>query len=108
MRRFAAGDVFDQQGIRLRVVAGRKPAAGDGIDLRLDVLTPTGWVAVPLSVVGLMADFMYENEGVLYPKPQFKGGEKVWEYLRHSVKHGWSKAEAGLRLEKRYKESTLF
>lgn len=109
MRRFSAGDQFELGGLRFRVRAGQKEPRGPGEDLVLDWLTPEhGWKAVPGSAGALIADFICENEGVLYPSPPFEGADKYRKYLTHAIRHGWMKAEAGLRLERSYKNQAMF
>jgi hypothetical protein len=103
-RRFHAGYSVDISGIRFRVVQGRKVDRGkDRQDLRLEWwASGVGkWQAVDMQAAAFLADFFYENEEELYPQAEgMQGGRKFWEYLRWAMKHGWTKAQAGLRAEK--------
>lgn len=106
MRRFNPGDLFEIGGMHFRVVPGSKTPRGPGQDLRLDWLRSDGcWRPVKMAHAGLIVDFFFENEDVLYPPPQFDGGRRFTDYLKHGLKHGWQSAEAGLRIEK---EAKLF
>lgn len=98
MRRWREGQEFDFDGLRFRVCRGKKAPA----DLRLDVMTGGTWRAVHMRLGAMLADFFYENEDVLYPPPA-KGGRKYLDYCRDAAKHGWEKAEAVLRIERRQK-----
>lgn len=98
-RRFNEGDTFRLQGIDFRVVRGKKGPA----DLRLDWLLSVGWQPVCVDIVGLIADFVYENENYLYPPPRFKGGEKFMAYIRQAVGDGYRQANHDLHLERAVK-----
>lgn len=94
--RFHAGDTFDLEGFQLRLVAGTK--AFDG--LRMDVRCPQ-WTSLRLHEVGLIVDFLYENEHMLFPPARgHLGGEKVMQHLNLAVQRGWRSAAAVLDEEK--------
>lgn len=96
-RRFKAGQAGTFDGIRFRVVAGRK---ADG-DLVLEWETPTGWERITMHTVGLIVDFLYENEHLLYPPEQgHLGGDKLMKHLEKAVQAGWEKAAQVLDDEK--------
>jgi hypothetical protein len=82
----------------MRVVKGKK--AED--DLRFEWQVPGGeWRAVTMAAGGIMADFWYENEDVLYPPSAgFLGGEKYAQYLDQAMREGWDAADAVLQGEK--------
>lgn len=109
-RRFHAGQTFTFDGITFRVQQGDKRTADgtEGVDLRLDWYTPDGrWVAIGMGTVAFMADFLFENEDVLYPPPRYQGGGKFWGFIRHAMKHGHEKAIAGLNAEKDAKQRQM-
>lgn len=97
-RRWYAGQSFSIDDMHFRVVAGKKGPD----DLRLDQLVDGKWVAVRMAVGGMMADFFFENEEVLYPPPA-KGGKKYLDYVRDAARFGWERAEAALRVERAVK-----
>jgi len=101
-RRFEAGEFHECDGIGFRIVKGVKSPE----DLRLDWWTGSEWRAISSKTVGFMAEFIYENEHVLYPPP-LQGGEKFVAYLKHSIQHGTGKAQAGLDVERRNKQRRL-
>jgi len=108
-RRFSAGQTFTFDGIKFRVVEGvkRQKFTGKTGDLRVDWWSEElrRWVPIRMQTVGFLVDFFFENEDFLYPPHLgFKGGEKVMKYLRHAVRHGFEKAEAGLRAEREMKD----
>lgn len=104
-RRFSAGDTFRMSGMDFRVRQGRK--APD--DIVIDWCTSSGWVPIGFDVLGLLHDFFYENEEVLYPSPMgYMGGAKVTDFERFAVKHGHDAAIHRLESEKRMKQSRLF
>lgn len=110
-RRFQAGQTFTFDGITFRVQQGDKRTAEgvEGVDLRLDWYTPDGrWVAIGMGTVAFMADFLFENEQVLFPPPRYQGDGKFWTFLRHAMKHGHDKAIAGLEAEKSMKQQQMF
>lgn len=103
-RRWEAGMKFELDGIHYRVVRGVKGPD----DLRLDHLIDGTWRPIHMRQGALLADFFFENEDVLYPPPQYKGGKKYLEYVRDAARCGWEKTEAVLRLERRQKEQGLW
>jgi hypothetical protein len=102
--RFVSGDAFRLSELEFRVVQGRK--APD--DLVLQWLTPTGWFPIRFDVLGLLVDFLYDNEGRLYPRwCGYRGGEKVVDYVRRAVDDGWRDAWRHLNCERSAKSSQL-
>lgn len=102
MRRFYAGLEQDFDGIRFRIVEGRKPVSA-GQDLRVEWLTPEGWIPIPMRVMAFLVAFFCENENVLYPPPRFEGAGKFWKYLHDAHALGRQNAEAGLRMERQFR-----
>ncbi len=108
-RRFSPGQRFEVGGLNFRVERGEKPARVPGeIDLRLDVYNGTRWVPVTMTTGFMLADFFHENEEVLYPPPQFKGGAKYLSECRGAARDGWEHTANRLRLERKYKQAGLF
>ena len=106
---------FEISGVRFRVVLGSKTARADatghrGRDLCLEWQTVVGWRPCEMAVGALFADFFYDNEDVLYPRPIGQGGNKYRSYLYHAMKEGWQVADGVLQFEKRHKddEPSLF
>lgn len=98
------GSAFMLCGLMFRIRRGRKHPD----DLVLEWATPDGWRPITFAPVGLMVEFLYRNEDVLYPRTNgYKGGEKVMAYLRECLKVGHDDAWRNLEWEKRNK-STLF
>jgi hypothetical protein len=102
-RRFVTGDMFRLSGLDFRVQEGVKKQQGTGAggDLVLQWLTPSGWVSIGFDALGLIVDFLYENEHHLFPPSQgFDGGEMVRDYVKKACQLGHDKAAAELRLQK--------
>lgn len=89
------------RGVQYRVVEGRKGPT----DLRLDVRTD-GWIAAPMALGFILADFFRQNEDRLYP-PQYgwRGGGKYMSAVIASAKHGWRRTVADLNAEKAEREA---
>lgn len=103
-RRWDLGE-FEVNGLKFRVVRGKKPAALQGQeDYRLDVLTLAGWVPVRMELAFFVTDFFAENEEVLYPSPRnggrHKGGAKFLEYVRFAANYGWARAAGLVRMDR--------
>ena len=97
-RRFTSGDNFELGAVRFRVERGSKSPD----DLRMDWNVNGRWVAVPMSALFLLTDFLWENEHVLYPPSSGnQGGEKLFEALRRARNHGWEAATGYLEAERR-------
>ncbi len=110
-RRFEVGAKFVLAGITFRVERGSKPTS-NGVDQRLDWLTPDGWRAVPMAVGYLLADFFTDNEDILYPPGSVSsqggtcvGGEKYMRALRRAKNHGWRAAAEETSYERRSQPS---
>lgn len=99
-RRWRDGLQVELDGLRFRVVAGRKSPD----DLRLECWVDGSWRPVRMALGAFLADFFYENEEVLFPYPK-KGGRKYLDYLRDAAKYGWEKADAVLRVERAKKRA---
>jgi hypothetical protein len=101
VRRWKPGDEIEVDGVRFRVVAGKKtPNGGMGQDLRLDWWTGGRWQAVGMGVGFLLADFFFENEEVLYPQALgHLGGKKYLRFVKHAAERGWRYAVVELRAE---------
>lgn len=96
-RRFIEGDVFEVDGIEFWIQRGEK---GPG-DLRLMMLTPTGWRPIRMTLGFFLADFFYENEEVLYPPEQgYAGGGYYLERCREAAEAGWRSAQVRLNGER--------
>lgn len=103
-RRFSPGESYEFDGIRFRIVIGSKTKfkKPEDDDLVLQWWAEgIGWVPVSMTAMFFMADFIFENENILYPPGRgFEGGGRFWRYLRHSMKQGWRMGHAGLEAEK--------
>lgn len=119
VRRFQPGDEWEMAGIRIRIFEGKKRCkrcafagieAPCGHDYVMKWHVPNaGWIPIPDCVPGLISDFIFENEAVLYERSLgFKGGFKFQQYLQHAMKHGWRSADAGLRIEQATKDTDLW
>jgi len=101
-RRFRVGDTAEFSGVRFRVVTGDKSSA----DLRLDWLTPRGWVPVSAAAIFYMVDMIAENEDVLYPVDESgrgrgpMGGEYLMAKCRTARIRGWRYAWEELERER--------
>lgn len=98
-RRWVSGTSFELGHIHFRVVAGDK-APGD---LKIQWNTPSGWVAIPMSVCAALTDFFVENEEHLKqyrPHWQQSGFSYFWGFLRKAVKEGWKAAADELRQQR--------
>lgn len=98
-RRWQAGTTVTAGPFELRVVDGRKGAG----DLRLEVLTADGWMAVPMVLGAVVADFFCENEdhlGQFRPHWRSGGGDFFMAYLQEARFRGWQVAEARLQGDK--------
>jgi hypothetical protein len=99
-RRFRAGDAFRENGLRLRVIPGRKTEH----DLRLDWWTGLEWNAATMAVGGLFADFYCENEDVLREDGYFArnavGGQKYLDFVAEAARDGWRTAADRLKGER--------
>lgn len=110
-RRFGIGNDWSIGGVHVRVVRGHKPDPQNPTrkhpgDLRLEIETRSGWVPVKMALVGLLANFFYENEETLYPPPRYEGGKKFWRWLRLAI-DDWQKASSQLEDEKDEKRRKL-
>lgn len=88
----------DIGGFRLAIREGRKKPG----DRRLEMQNREGrWIPVPMSLVGYMTAFFYDNEEHLYPKAHgFDGGDYFMEYLTECSTLGHMKATDRLEKEK--------
>ncbi len=87
---------FDMNGLLFRIVQGKKGPD----DRRLDV--ETRFLPVHMRLGGLLADFFYENEGILYPPDEgFAGGNYYLGYLHQAARQGWQVADDKLQEERR-------
>lgn len=105
MRRWTEGTEFELDGLSWRVVKGRK-APGD---LRLEHMTTSGWRPTAMALVFMLADFWYENEDLLYPKPKFQGADYLLRAIERAAKNGYqSEVERleGEKLAKRQREQS--
>lgn len=102
-RRWHAGWQMEIDGVRFRVRRGKKTPRGPGEDLVLEWFVGGRWQPIKLRIAALITDFCFENEDVLYPPSQFKGGMDCVEYLKTAVVYGWDKADALLNVERHQK-----
>lgn len=115
MRRWSPGTFHSVNGLKFRIVRGRKTNYfGEEVDdFVLEVSTPEGWRKVHMHLAGFITDFLTENEDVLFPRyrdgyrTSLQGGQKLLNYLRDARKYGWEKAEDELQRERAAKQ-TLF
>lgn len=105
-RRWTARKAFKVDGVWYQVVEGVKSAD----DLRMDILVPTmgldglygrKWQPIHMSHSAIVADFLYDNEEVLFPRGVGNnlGGVKHRNHLRLSEEEGWEAAMKKLRGE---------
>ena len=100
-RRWAPGAEFELDGLRWRVVRGRKQSRVPGeIDLRLEHLTPQGWRPTAMALLFMLADFWYENEDLLYPRPRFQGADYLLRAVGRAAKNGYQSEVDRLEAEK--------
>jgi hypothetical protein len=92
-------------GVRLRISPGTK-AAGDYV---LDIDSAGAWRRLKFETLGVLVEFLYRNEDLLFPPRRlggrFDGGEKVFRYMRECLKHGHPIAARNLEIEKRDKQA---
>lgn len=100
-RRWQVGEPFEVDGLRWRVVKGKKSPD----DLRLEHLTPNGWRPTAMAMLFMLADFWYENEDLLYPKPRYQGADYLLREVTRAAKQGWQVAQAKLQKEKEQKRA---
>lgn len=94
-RRWVLGLEGVTSSVRWRVERGGKSPH----DLVLEWWLDGRWVRIGMDITFLAADFMYENESVLYPPPA-RGGQMYFNRLRTAIKDGWETAGAILEHEK--------
>lgn len=92
-RRWKEGDYGRVSGIPYRIVKGRK--AED--DLVLELHAGGDWRRIGMDLGFLLADFLPENEDVLYPAAASQrvaggGGDYYLSECWHARKHGWQSA----------------
>jgi len=95
-RRFNAGEYFNVSGIEFRVEQGRKHP-DDRVLLWWS--QEYGWKPIEMTVGFLLADFFFENEEVLYPKPA-KGGDYYLDACEVAARNGWRQADEQLKAAK--------
>lgn len=100
-RRWREGDKGWVSGIPYRIVRGSKSPD----DLILQLHAGGEWRNVSMDLGFLLADFLPENEDVLYPDQQSKriaggGGDYYLSELWHARKHGWQSARQKLLRER--------
>jgi hypothetical protein len=90
--------------MEFRVAQGNKTRGDAHLygDLILCWNTPLkGWQRVEMDAAFLIADFMYENENVLYPQRLgWQGGEKPLQQLRIAARNGYEQATNTLHRER--------
>ena len=96
-RRWRAGETIRRDGIDFRVERGDK---FDG-DLVIEWHTQHGWKRISNAVIGILIDFVFENEDARYgretrapgePRRGPRGGYKVLDFAQHAAFHGWQSA----------------
>lgn len=100
---FSAGDsgTLDNGRIEWRVETGKKKEG----DLKILLRIPD-WTVVSMNMSALLADFLYQNENVLYPPTEgYLGGEKFHQFLDKAMSEGVLAASDELEQEKRRKRS---
>lgn len=110
-RRFDVTEPFWMDGLRWRIIVGKKRQKGTGElghDRCLQWYSPEldRWIPISMRTVGYMTDFLFENEGYLYPGKKYAGGGKFKKFLWDSIQDGWESAWERLRDEQR--KSRLF
>lgn len=101
-RRWQAGDDFWCDGIRYRVIEGRKGPD----DLRLERRVDGEWRPVKMESGFMLADFFFENEQVLYPRAKgHRGGFEYLRALQDATRHGWETTQR--RLSAQQQQSRL-
>ncbi len=86
-----------REALSFRVERGRKGPA----DLRLEVWNGREFVAVSMHTVFRLADFLFENEDVLYPPEHgYRGGAMFLQYVRMAAFNGYAVAEQRLDEDK--------
>jgi hypothetical protein len=99
-RRWLAGMAFEVDGVFYRVLRGRKEAPRGAEDLRLEHRVDGVWRPVRMQTGAMLADFFFENEDVLYPRPRFNGGTEYLSYLWDAAYTGWEHSEGRLQEQK--------
>lgn len=94
-RMFSAGQSGVAGGVEYRILEGRKQSRSGLPDLRID-LRSRSWVPVGMPLLFLLYDFLCENEDVLYPPPQYQGGEMLTRFLEGARQVGWEAAADAL------------
>lgn len=95
-RRWTAGMTCTIAGLNFRTLTGRKPVR-EGTDLVLEWETPQGWRAVPMKAGFYIADFLTENEDVLYPPSLgLLGGRMYEQFIDLAIEAGWEAAQEAL------------
>ena len=102
--RLVSGDPFTvADGTRFRILPGDKKPG----DLVLELHADGRWRRVTFETVGVMVEFLYRNEDLLYPPKRDGGnnlgGEKVFRFLRECIRSGHPDAWRNLEMEKRLK-----
>jgi hypothetical protein len=88
-RRWKAGSAWTtEEGWHVRVVPGDK--AED--DLVLEVDGGSGYRRIRMETVAMMADFLFDNERVLYPSVNHEGGGMVLRLMKTAMTRGWRAA----------------
>lgn len=93
---FSVGDSFVFDGHSYRVAQGGKGPT----DQLLEVKTERGWRPVGMSTSAMMADFFFQNEERLYPRPAGEGGWKYVRFMNKAISHGWKVADDELKRER--------
>lgn len=103
-RRWQAGDNFWCDGIRYRVVEGRKKPG----DLRLERRIDGEWQPVRMESGFMLADFFFENEHVVFPRADgYRGGYEYLKELHNAARHGWEATQRKLRGQQQRLRSAL-
>lgn len=97
---------FELDGLRWRVVLGRKESRVPGeVDLRLEHMTPNGWRPTAMALLFMLADFWYENEDILYPRPRWQGADYLLRAVRRATQNGYESEITRLEDEKAAKRA---
>lgn len=97
MTTFGVGDTFDLGSVKVAVRQGRKSRNDLVVAMRCPDMVP-----VPMALVALLLDFLYDNEERVYPlRDGFEGGERfLREVVAKSVVYGWTRAHTGVTRER--------
>ena len=106
MRSFNVGDTATFNELRLEVRKGRKMGPTGEEDLILYMYNGYEHRKVPMPLVYYIAQFLYENEDVLYPPERgFEGGEKFLDAVTEAARNGWEQQAEKLAGERRDRKS---